>query len=49
MVAVGDADPAVAVATLRQALEALTRVSAERAGLEEALKVCTRLLLARRN
>ena len=39
MVAVGDANPALAVATLRQALEALTRLSAERAGLEEALKV----------
>ncbi len=39
MVAVGDADPAVTVATLRQALEALTRLSADRAGLEEALKV----------
>ena len=42
MVAVGDADPAVTVATLRQALEAVTRLSAERAGLEEALKVCAR-------
>ena len=41
MVAVGDGDPAVVVATLRQALEALTRLSAERAGLEEALKVCS--------
>ena len=41
MVAVGDADPAVTVATLRQALEAVARLSAERAGLEEALKVCT--------
>ena len=43
MVAVGDADPAVTVATLRQALEALTRLSADRAGLEEALKVCSAL------
>jgi lambda repressor-like predicted transcriptional regulator len=40
MVTVGDMEPATIVATLRQALEALNRLSAERAGLEEALKVC---------
>jgi len=39
MVAVGDADPGVVVATLRQALEALSRLSNERAALEEALRV----------
>lgn len=39
MVAVAEGDPAVVVATLRQALDALTRLSAERAALEEALKV----------
>lgn len=39
MVAVGDADPGVVVATLRQALEALSRLSNERAALEEALGV----------
>eukprot|EP00208_Stichococcus_sp_RCC1054_P002835 CAMPEP_0206140322 /NCGR_PEP_ID=MMETSP1473-20131121/9097_1 /ASSEMBLY_ACC=CAM_ASM_001109 /TAXON_ID=1461547 /ORGANISM="Stichococcus sp, Strain RCC1054" /LENGTH=740 /DNA_ID=CAMNT_0053534441 /DNA_START=308 /DNA_END=2527 /DNA_ORIENTATION=- len=38
MVAVAEGDPAVVVATLRQALDALTRLSAERAALEEALK-----------
>ena len=45
MVAVGEGDPGVVVATLRQALEALSRLSNERASLEEALKVrrcCTR-------
>ena len=39
MVAVAEGDPAVVVATLRQALEALARLSADRAALEEALKV----------
>ena len=39
MVAVGEGDPGVVVATLRQALEALSRLSNERASLEEALKV----------
>lgn len=39
MVAVAEGDPAVVVATLRQALEALSRLSADRAALEEALKV----------
>lgn len=39
MVAVGDADPATIVATLRHALESLTQLSTERASLEEALKV----------
>lgn len=39
MVAVGEADPASIVATLRHALESLTQLSAERASLEEALKV----------
>lgn len=39
MVAVGEGDPGVVVATLRQALEALGRLSNERASLEEALKV----------
>jgi len=39
MMAVGEVDPATVVATLRQALDQLTRLSADRASLEEALKV----------
>lgn len=41
MMAVGDVDPARVVATLRQALDQLTRISTDRASLEEALKVRT--------
>lgn len=47
MMAVGEGDPGVVVATLRQALEALTRLSNERASLEEALKALLRSLLFR--
>ena len=39
MVSVGEVEPAAVVATLRQALDAIGRLSAERAGVEEALKV----------
>lgn len=39
MVAMGEADPASIVATLRHALDSLTQLSSERASLEEALKV----------
>lgn len=39
MVAVGEADPATIVATLRHALDSLTQLSSERASLEEAIKV----------
>ena len=38
LVAVGPDDPAVAAAALRRSLEALNALSAERAGIEEALK-----------
>lgn len=36
---VGSVEPATVVATLRQALAAVEKLSSERAGLEEALKV----------
>ena len=39
MVSVGEVEPAAVVGTLRQALDAIGRLSAERAGVEEALKV----------
>ena len=39
MVSVGEVEPAAVVATLRSALDAIGRLSAERAALEEALKV----------
>lgn len=38
LVAVGPADPAVVVASMRRNMEALDQLSSERAGLEEALK-----------
>lgn len=39
MLSVDNMEPAAAVATLRQALEGLSTLSAQRAALEEALKV----------
>jgi hypothetical protein len=39
MVSVGEVEPAAVVATLRSALDAIGRLSGERAGIEEALKV----------
>ena len=39
MVSVGEVEPAAVVATLRSALDAIGRLSSERAALEEALKV----------
>ena len=39
MVSTGDVEPAAIVTKLRQALAAITELSNERAGLEEALKV----------
>ena len=41
MVTVGDVNPASVVGTLRTSLESLNALSAERASLEEALKVHT--------
>jgi hypothetical protein len=46
MVAVVEGEPATIVATLRQALDALASLSAERATLEEALKVVKYLTAA---
>ncbi len=39
MVNVGNVEPSLVVSTLRQALDAVDKLSIERAGLEEALKV----------
>lgn len=44
MVNVGPEEPAQIVTKLRQALEAINRLSSERAALEEALKVRSSLL-----
>ena len=47
MVNVGSEEPAQIVTKLRQALDAVSRLSSERAALEEALKVSTELPMCR--